>query len=244
VALEAALTGLRPALVVNCSAYTDVDRAEAEPIGALNVNALAVRSMASVTASLNATLVHYSTDFVFDGRAQEPYTEDAPPRPESVYAVSKLLGEWFAADSAHHYVLRVESLFGGAYTRSSLDRIVDALTRGEEAPVFVDRIVSPSYVHDVVLATASLVRASAPPGLYHCVNSGQATWLELGLEVARLLGKAETARLRHTRVADVPMKAKRPQYCALSNAKLRAAGVEMPEWRDALRRHVQSRTAT
>jgi dTDP-4-dehydrorhamnose reductase len=237
-ALETTLIDLRPALVVNCAAYTNVDGAETDPIAAIGVNALAVRSMAAAAARIEATLVHYSTDFVFDGTATEPYTETVAPRPQSVYSASKLLGEWFAAGVARHYVLRVESLFGGVYARSSVDRIVEALRRGDEAPVFVDRVVSPSYVDDVVSATAALVGNDAPPGLYHCVNGGHATWLELGQEIARLLGKAATARLREVKVADVVLKAKRPQYCALSNAKLRAAGVEMPDWRDALRRYL------
>jgi dTDP-4-dehydrorhamnose reductase len=237
-ALEARLVELSPALLVNCAAYTNVDRAESDALGALTVNAMAVRSMAAVAARVGATLVHYSTDFVFDGTASEPYTEESPARPQSVYGTSKLLGEWLAADAERHYVLRVESLFGGVYARASVDRIVDALRRGDEAPVFVDRVVSPSYVEDVVTATAALVEQQAPAGLYHCVNSGETTWLGLGEEIARLLGREADARLRPIRMAEVPMNVKRPQYCALSNAKLRAAGVEMPAWRDALRRHL------
>jgi len=243
-ALEGALAAVGPALIVNCAAYTNVDGAEDDPMTAIGVNALAVRSMAAVAARVGAVLVHYSTDFVFDGTATEPYTEASAPRPQSVYAASKLLGEWLASGAARHYVLRVESLFGGVYARSSVDRIVDLLRKGEEAPVFVDRVVSPSYVEDVVAASAALVRTEAPAGLYHCVNSGYATWLELGQEIARQLGKSGTARLRATKVADVAMKARRPQYCALSNAKLRAAGVEMPDWRDALRRHLESSGAS
>jgi dTDP-4-dehydrorhamnose reductase len=198
---------------------------------------MAVRSMAAVCGRLGAAFVHYSTDFVFDGLASEPYTEASAPRPQSVYGASKLLGEWLAA-GPRSYVLRVESLFGGVYVRSSLDRIVTAIRQGDEAPVFVDRVVTPSFVTDVITATAALVEGEAPAGLYHCVNSGETTWLGVGEEVVRLLGPAARGRLRPVRVADVPMKVKRPQYCALSNAKLRAVGVEMPEWREALRRHL------
>ena len=87
-----------------------------------------------------------------------------------------MLGEWFAAGSARHYVLRVESLFGGPRARSSVDRIIDALLAGQTARVFVDRITSPSYVADVVNATRAVLERRPPAGLYHCVNSGWTTW--------------------------------------------------------------------
>ena len=153
--------------------------------------------------------------------------------------MSKLLGEWLAAAAPRAYVLRVESLFGGVYVRSSVDRLVAALERGEPLRVFADRTLTPSYVADVVEATCRLVETGAPAGLYHCVNSGVTNWLELAEELARLTGRSATARLEPVASASVPLKAKRPQYSALSNAKLRAAGVEMPEWRDALRRYLR-----
>jgi dTDP-4-dehydrorhamnose reductase len=233
-AVEARVSASHPDAIVNCAAYTAVDAAEDDPGAALAVNAFAVRSLSAVAARLGATLVHYSTDFVFDGRGTRPYTEDDPTAPESAYAASKLLGEWFAADAPRHFVLRVESLFGGPHRRSSIDRIVDALVAGAEARVFSDRIVTPSFVDDVADATEALLRQHAAPGVYHCVNSGQATWLEVGEAVLATLQPRPAGRLVPVKVADVPMKAKRPQYCALSNAKLRAAGIEMRDWRDAL----------
>jgi dTDP-4-dehydrorhamnose reductase len=136
-------------------------------------------------------------------------------------------------------VLRVESLFGGVYVRSSVDKLLGNLERGEPLRVFADRTLTPSYVHDVAEATRTMWDTGVAPGLYHCVNSGVTNWLELGQELARLTGRAGTARIEPVAFASVPMKAKRPQYCALSNAKLRAAGVEMPEWRDALRRYLR-----
>jgi dTDP-4-dehydrorhamnose reductase len=240
-ALEHLLDGLAPDLIINCAAYNDVDGAEEAPVTAFTVNALAVRSLAAVAARTGATLVHYSTDFVFDGAERAaPYTETDAARPQSVYGTSKLVGEWLAATAPRAYVLRVESLFGGVYVRSSVDKLVGNLERGEPLRVFADRTLTPSYVPDVVEATCRLVDTGAPGGLYHCVNGGATNWLELGQELAHLTGRAATARLEPVAFASVPMKAKRPQYCALSNAKLRAAGVEMPAWRDALRRYLKA----
>ena len=111
-AVASAMERLRPAAIINCAAYNDVDGAEDHPVEALNVNAFGVRALAGGAAAVGAVFVHYGSDFVFDGTAARPYTEDDRPDPRSVYAASKLLGEWFAADAPRWYVLRVESLFG------------------------------------------------------------------------------------------------------------------------------------
>ena len=238
----------RPSVIVNCAGYNDVDGAEEAAVDALTVNALAVRSLARAAAAAGATLVHYSTDFVFDGTATTPYVEEHRPNPQSIYAMSKLMGEWFATDAPRHYVLRVESLFGGlsdrsnsvrAKQKSSVDRIVDAIVDDREARVFVDRVVSPAYVDDVATATRAIVERGPPEGLYHCVNSGMATWLELAGEVARQLGRE--GRLVPISVADVRQKARRPKFCALSNGKLASVGVAMPTWQDGLTRYLTAR---
>ena len=160
----------------------------------------------------------------------------------AAYAASKLLGEWFAADAPRAYVLRVESLFGGAPegrpAKGSVAVILNTMLAGGEARVFKDRTVSPTYVIDAARATRRLLEANVPPGLYHCVNSGHCTWLEFARELARQLGV--DARLLAVSTADVPMRAVRPQYCALSNQKLIAAGIDMPTWQDALTRYLQN----
>ena len=228
---------LGPEAIVNCSGYNNVDAAEDDQVAALDVNAFAVGTLARAAAELDAVFVHYSTDFVFSGTATTPYTETDRPEPRCVYAQSKLIGEWLAADAPRHYVLRVESLFGGPRARSSVDRIIAAVRAGEPAPVFVDRVVSPSFVADVADASAHVLRAQPPAGLYHCVNSGYATWFEVGGEIARQLGKSE-AVLKPISVRDVTLRASRPQFAALSNARLAAAGYPMPAWQDAIARYL------
>ena len=245
-AVRAAVGDARPDVVLNCAAYNAVDRAEDDPVTALAVNAFGVRSLARAAADADATLVHYGTDFVFDGSASEPYGEDDAVNPRSVYAMSKLLGEWFA-QGARHYVLRVASLFGGALEPgadgrrlgSSLDRIADALIEGREVRAFVDRVVSPSYVDDVAAATSVLLRRAPAHGLYHCVGSGRATWFDVAAELAGRLG-VESA-VRGVTLDELKLRAPRPRFCALSNRKLAAAGVEMPHWRDAVARYARTR---
>ena len=233
---------LKPSAIINCAGYNNVDLAEQEPETALDVNAFAVGTLARAAAALDAVLVTFSTDFVFAGTATSPYTEDDRPEPQSAYAQSKLVGEWLAADAPRHYVLRVESLFGGPMRRSSIDRIAAAIRSGERAPVFVDRIVSPSFVADVTEATAHVLTTLPPFGVYHCVNTGQATWFDVGREIARALGKTDQA-LTPIAVKDVVLPASRPQYAALSNAKLAAAGFTMPAWQDAISRYLSARPA-
>ena len=242
-AVARAVRDASPHAVINCAAYNDVDGAESAPVEALAVNAFAVRAMARAAAGAGAAFVHYSTDFVFDGQASEPYAEDAPASPLSTYGASKLLGEWFALDAPRAYVLRVESLFGTlrgwSGRRGTLEGLVAGLEAGRELRAFSDRVVSPTYVVDAAAATRHLLERDVAPGVYHCVNDGAATWYDIAVEAAGILGVK--ASLVPVTMADMQLKAPRPRYCVLSTAKLRRAGYSMPRWQDALRRWVAAR---
>jgi dTDP-4-dehydrorhamnose reductase len=236
-AVTAAIADARPDVIVNCTAFNGVDAAEDAPVAALTVNAFAVRSLARAAAAHGAVLVHYSSDFVFDGETDRPYTEEDEPNPRSVYAASKLLGDWFALGAPRAYVFRVESLFGKpgstSARRGSLQTLVDRISAGEEVPVFTDRTVSPTYTRDAARATGHILRRNAPFGLYHCVNSGQATWMQIAERIAGVLGKP--LRSRPLTLETAKLRAYRPRFCALANGKLTIAGFEMPSWEDALR---------
>jgi dTDP-4-dehydrorhamnose reductase len=240
-AVAVAMDRTRPDVIVNGAAFNDVDGAEDRPVEALNLNAFAVRALAAAARAQRAVLVHYSTDFVFDGQATTPYTEDEKPSPRSTYAMSKLLGEWFALDVPGSFVLRVESLFGRAPDagpeKGSVAGIVRALKAGGTPKVFADRTITPTYIPDAARATRVLIESAAPSGLYHCVNSGRCTWFEFAQELARRLGVEP--RLEPVRFTDMKLRAPRPLYSALSNDKLRHAGAEMPSWQDGLRRYVE-----
>jgi len=236
-AVQARAASDAPDVIVNCVAYNQVDAAEDDPVGALRVNMLGVQALAEAAADTRAVFVHYSTDFVFDGLTDRPYTEADQPNPRSVYGVSKRLGEWMAADAPRHYVLRVESLFGRApngVSRGSATSICARIAAYETVPVFVDRTVSPTHVMDAAAATRAIVERALPYGLYHCVNSGCCTWKEFAEAAARFLGRQP--RLQPVTLDSVTLRAPRPKYCALSNAKLASLGVTMPDWQDALRR--------
>jgi dTDP-4-dehydrorhamnose reductase len=233
----AVMRRLAPDAIVNCAAFNDVDAAERDPSPALDVNAFGVIALARAAAACGAALVHFSTDFVFAGDSDRPYRETDLPRPRSFYGCTTLLGEQFAEDAGRHYVLRVESIFGGPTAGTSardgsLGTIVRKLRRGEEIAVFTDRTVSPSYAPDIAAAVRALLEREAAPGLYHCVNSGTATWDQIAVEAAAILGVEP--RLKPITLDSVPLAAPRPRYCAMDPGKLAAAGVPMRSWRAAL----------
>jgi dTDP-4-dehydrorhamnose reductase len=241
-AVREAVAATRPDVIINCAAFNDVDGAETHASDAFAVNAFAVRSLARSAEDVGARLVHYSTDFVFDGAAHQPYDETARPSPQSVYAASKLVGEWFALDAPGSLVLRVESLFGSSRDwrgrRGTIDHIVQGFEQGAAVRVFTDRTVSPSYTPDIAAATRHLVEGGAG-GVFHCVNSGAATWEQVARELAAVM--AIEPRLELITMDQVQMQARRPLFCALANDKIAAAGYPMPSWQDAVARWIVAR---
>lgn len=240
IAVDRTMTEVRPEAVINCAAYNDVDAAEENAVAALRVNALAVRALAAASRDAGARFVHYGSDFVFDGAASRPYTEDDAPNPRSVYGASKLLGDWFALEHPSGYLIRVESLFGTpaspASRRGSVDTIIARIRARQPVPVFSDRTASPAHTVDVARATRLLLERRAAPGLYHCVNSGAATWVEIAQEAARLMGLP--IELKPITLETAGLKAQRPRYSAMSNHKLHRAGIPMATWQEALATHL------
>lgn len=243
-AVDAAVDAVRPDVVINCASYNDVDGAEREAAAALAVNGLGVGHLASACTRAGARLVHFSTDFVFDP-ADDPglLTETSPVAPRSVYALSKLLGELLARRTPRHYVFRVASLFGGARAKSSLDRIADAILSGRSVTAFANRTVTPSYVPDLAEATAAALALGIPPGLYHCVNTGKTTWVDVARHLAAALGRDPDDAVAPGTFDPAAHPARRPTYAALSNAALAAAGVTLPSWQDAITRYAAVRRA-
>ena len=242
--VTAAMKDLQPNVVINCSAYNAVDDAETEREIAFRVNADGPGQLADAAQRSGAAIVHYSSDFVFDGCARLPYTEDAMPNPLNVYGESKLAGERAVSCHNRHYILRVESLFGGQVVgtrRSTVDYLADCIESGTRVRAITDRTVSVSYVDDVVLVTRALLERRAPFGICHCVASGWTTWFELANEIAAFLGVK--ARVVPVRSQDFPTVARRPRFCALSNRKLVQLGLEPPGWRLTLARYLAERKA-
>jgi dTDP-4-dehydrorhamnose reductase len=223
----------RPSAIINCAAFTDVDGAETRALDALRVNAEAVWCLAVLASELDAVLVHFSTEFVYDGTLGRPYTEDDEPAPQSVYGMTKLVGERFARRAERNYVLRLSSLYGGHTRRTSVDWILRQAQAGQRVTAFADRTVSPSYVPDVVDATLELVSAAAPFGLYNCGSVDSCTWAELAERALAVCGRPDL--LERVPFVAQPNRAVRPKNCTMSSAKLCGQIARAPRpWSDAL----------
>jgi dTDP-4-dehydrorhamnose reductase len=231
---------LKPDIVANCTAYNAVDGAEQDPATAFAVNADGPAGLAAATAAVGSLLVHYSTDFVFDGHASTPYTERDGTNPLNTYGQSKLAGEEnVRRENGRHFILRVESLFGGAPrpgTMTTVDFFAEELAAGRVVRAAIDRTVSPSYLPDVIDATVGLIEREAAYGTYHCVASGHATWYDLAKEIA--LTMSVRPLVAPIAAGALPCRAIRPQFCALDNGKLRRNGIFMPPWQSTLRSHL------
>jgi dTDP-4-dehydrorhamnose reductase len=225
--------GRRPATIINCAAFTNVDGAESQPLDAIRANAEAVWNLARLADEFGAALLHFSTEFVWDGELDRPYAEDDEPAPKSVYGITKLLGERFALAAGRTYVLRLSSLYGGHTGRTSVDWIIRQARANLPVTAFSDRTVSPSYVPDVVSASLELLGSGAPFGLYNCGSSDWCAWAGLAAHVLGTIGRPDL--LEPVPFVPQPGRAVRPKNCTMSSAKLgRQVTVPPRSWRAAL----------
>ena len=233
------LFAVRPDIVINSSAYNLVDDSEEHPDLAFATNTMGVRNLAAICENIGATLVHISTDFVFDGRKGTPYKEDDTPNPVNLYGVSKLAGEYFVRNiCTRYYIFRVASLFGITGSRGKGGNFVETMIRKgqfeDEVPVVSDLFMSPTYTWDAAGKVEEIIKEKAPYGIYHLVNSGYCSWYEFAKAIFELAGKR--CRIKPVAVSALGLKAKRPLFSALENEKLRSAGfMDMRGWHDALK---------
>lgn len=222
-------------VLVNAAAYTNVERAEDEPEIAHLVNEHGARLLAEAARDAGLSFVHVSTDFVFDGRKDGPYTEDDVTNPLSAYGASKLAGELAVAEAyPEALVVRTAWVFGEAGVNFPT-KILELAGRMSELSVVTDEIGSPTYTVDLASGIVGLVDADAH-GLFHLAGAGACSRLELAAEVLRLAG-VETV-LKPVTSDAFPTKAERPRNSVLDCSKAAALGVTMPEWRDALSRFI------
>lgn len=238
-AIAEAIARLRPRVVLNASAYTAVDRAESEPDLAFRINGDAPTAMARACAAIAARFVHFSTDYVFDGRGDRPYREDDPTRPVSVYGRSKLAGEnGVQASDADPLIIRTSWVFSGR----AHNFMRTMLRLGRDRPVLrvvADQWGCPTGAAMLARATRSLVAAPQASGIVHVAGAGATTWhafAEAIFEEAHALGViAALPTVEPITTADYPTPAARPAYSVLDCARALDLGAELPEWRESLR---------
>lgn len=217
---------LHPAIVINAAAYTDVDGCEDHREHAMLVNGTALGYLAAACQKVDAVLVHYSTDYVFDG-TQAEYCEDDSPHPINVYGESKLLGEQNVAMEMYDYrIIRTSWLFG-PYGRNFVDTMLDLSPKIEQVKVVNDQFGKPTYTIDLALATTGIIVCD--PGIYHVTNDGVCSWYEFA--------KAIIPNAVPCTTAEFPRKAKRPKCSVLTSTKTDS----LRHWQEALADYLKAK---
>ena len=245
-AVERSVAGCDPAIVINAAAYNQVDVAEKEPLAAFQVNALAVRNLALACRNVDAQLVHFSTDYVFDGQAGRAYREEDPTRPMGAYAVSKLAGELYARaylDSA--LIIRTSGVFGPGGLDTARGNFVELMLRlaAQNNPIRVveDHVASPTYAPALAARTADLIERNAS-GIFHVGGGTPISWFDWAAMIFENAGLKPP--LKPTNEREFRTAARRPQYSALSNAKMEALGLApMPSLAVAIKEYLSARAA-
>jgi dTDP-4-dehydrorhamnose reductase len=243
-AVERALAGYEAEVVFNAAAYNQVDIAEKEPQAAFLVNGLAVRNLALGCRGVDARLVHFSTDYVFDGLSRQPYVEEDMPRPLGAYAVSKLAGELYArAYLDNSLVVRTSGVFGPGGLTTARGNFVELMLRlaaGSNAiRVVEDHVASPTFAPALAARTIDLVERGLT-GIYHIGGGFPISWFEFAKLIFAAAGVQPKLVATNEREYRTP--ARRPRYSALSNGKMERAGLEpMPALKDALGKYFERR---
>lgn len=238
---------LRPDLIINCAAYTQVDRCESEEALATRVNGDGVGFLATTAKALDCPLVHISTDYVFSGKSERPYVETDAPGPLSAYGRSKLKGEQAIAASGltRYYIIRTSWLYGSGGP-NFVETILRLAAEREELRIVADQFGSPTFTFDLAQAVLNLTGpspATAPNagyGIYHFSNAGSCSWFEFACEIVRQAREAEIP-MRCQQVLPIateeyPLPAPRPAFSVLDKHKYQqATGTTEPEWKDSLK---------
>jgi len=234
---------VRPDVVLNTAAFHKVEECENQPARSLAVNAVGALNLARVCARSRAMLVHFSTDYVFDGRKRTPYEEFDLASPLSVYGASKLAGENLIACNAERYfIVRTCGLYGRAGSSGKGGNFVETMLKKaanrEAIRVVNDQFLTPTATSDLASMVQRLIDTEAF-GLYHVSCEGDCSWFEFAREIFAL--QKIQVELAPVETKDFPSPVKRPPYSILSKNRLRGLGLSMPEWRDSLNGYLRAR---
>jgi dTDP-4-dehydrorhamnose reductase len=240
-AVRKTIDEIRPDVVVNCAAWTDVDGAEEHESAAFSVNAVGPANLARACAIRSAALIHFSTDYVFDGLADTPYAEEKPLSPLSAYGRTKAAGEWAvrAILPSRSWIVRTAWLYGAGGPNFVRTMIRLESTR-ETVDVVNDQLGQPTWSAELARQVVRIVDADAPAGVYHGTSSGQTTWHGLARAIFEELG-ADPDRVRPTTTDRFPRPAPRPAYSVLGHDAWHGAGLPAwPTWQESLTQAFES----
>ena len=224
-------------VIVNCAAYTDVERAEEDEARADLLNHKAAAYLAAAAKETGATLIHVSTDYVFDGTAHTPYTEDVTPSPLGAYGRTKLAGERAVMASGCRYLIFRTAWLYSEYGHNFLKTMLRLTSERDTLQVVFDQIGTPTYAGDLALAIFSIIeseRYAGNEGVYHFTDEGVCSWYDFATEIAAAAGH-DSCRIIPCHTSEFPTKAQRPAYSVLDKTKIKTTfQMDIPHWREAM----------
>jgi dTDP-4-dehydrorhamnose reductase len=236
----------RPAIVVNCAAYTNVDGAEVNVKNVRKINSLAPQVLAAACAMQDAFLIHISTDYVFDGESTKPYKEEDETNPISVYGNSKLEGEEKIKTVFDNYLIIRTSWMYSEFGHNFVRSIIALAKERESLEIVSDQFGSPTYARDLANCIIDIIIKSILnpkaylPGIYHYANQGTCSWFDFAQEILNITD-IKSCKLIPVSTDQYPAVAKRPKYSVLDTSKVRESfGIGIPNWRDSLRECLSS----
>ena len=224
-------------VIVNCAAYTDVERAEEDETRADLLNHKAAGNLAAAAKETGATLFHVSTDYVFDGTAHTPYTEEVTPSPLGAYGRTKLAGERAVMASGCRYLIFRTAWLYSEYGKNFLKTMLRLTSERDTLQVVFDQIGTPTYAGDLALAIFSIIEAgryAGNEGVYHFTDEGVCSWYDFATEIAAAAGH-DKCRILPCHTSEFPTKATRPAYSVLDKTKVKQTfQMDIPHWREAM----------
>lgn len=242
---ENILKEIKPVLIINTAAFHDVDRCEDEVLSAFKVNVIGVKNLAVICREMNVPLMHFSTDYVFDGKKKEPYTESDYAGPISIYGISKLAGEQLMQYMLEkYYIVRLSGLYGladcvGKKGGNFVELMIKLAKKNKQIKVVNDQVLTPTSTRDVAEKLFELIQTEKY-GIYHMTNTGSCSWYEFTREIFKLMNL--TTSILPTTTEEFGARARRPEYSVLDNANLRKIGLaDLRNWKEALKDYIESR---
>ena len=231
-------------VVVNCAAYTAVDRAEADTLKAAGINTAAVGNLGQAAAKFGIKVIHISTDYVFSGENYRPYEENDEPYPQSIYGRTKLEGEGLLTSFCNDAIIIRTAWLYSEFGNNFVKTMLRLASEKKEINIVSDQIGSPTYAGDLAVAIHTIINSNKwQPGIYHFTNEGVASWYDFTKTIFEIAGKK--VKVNPIRTIEYPTPAKRPLYSVLSKNKIKNTfGLEIPYWRDSLKRCIEKLPST
>lgn len=236
------MLSVKPEIVIHCAGYTAVDKAEEKQLEAYQVNASGTKNIAFFCRELDAEMYYLSTDYVFNGNSQQPYSEDDEVDPINVYGSTKLAGERFVQDLVERHKICRTSWLCGVHGPNFIETILKLAKRQKTIKVINDQVGRPTFTVDLAEQIAQLLSVKEP-GIFHLTNSGYCTWYRFACKIVELAGLKDV-RVQPITTDEFRSLAARPKFSVLENKRLTELGLKSaPHWEDGLKRYLASRPA-